>query len=166
MNEEKTKELNDLRARFDEISSSLDNLINSNERKPSKSLLYEERRHFEDLFTKRISLQLVFSSLFLFAVYRGVEPTSVLTIPVFGEASLQRILLIVGTVVSIALSQAVFRTYQFVTRALDEIIKKWPRDPYPRYKEQVWYWNANLSLLGASFVLTLLFLFLAVYGES
>lgn len=166
MNEDERIELVKVRGKIEEISNSLDALIDSSECAPTKELIYEERRHFEGLFKDRISLQLVFSTLLLYVVYRGVTPGLELTIPLLGAISLQRIILIVGSLVSVALLQAVFRTYQLATLALREIISKWPKDPYPTYRRRVWLWNANRSLLGASIVLTLLFLFLAFCGVS
>jgi hypothetical protein len=158
--------LRDLKGKVDEISESLGAVIGSNDQESSKSLVYEERRHFEGLLKDRISLQLVFSSLFLFAVYRGVnDPNLLLTIPILGEVSLQQVLLVTGAVVSMTLLQAVFRTYRFVKCALDEIERRWKTtDPYPRYRDKAWLWDANHSLLFASITLTGLFVLLAACG--
>jgi hypothetical protein len=164
MNEEETRVLEGLKGRLEEISDVVDGLIKSNERRPNKTLVYEERRHFESLFKDRISLQLVFSTLLLYAVYRGVAPGLQLSLPIIGELSLQHAIMWVGVFVSAALSQAVFRTYQLVQRTLDEITDRWPADPYPTYVTKVSFWNANHSLLSASFVLTLLLLLLALFG--
>jgi len=129
-----------------------------------KKLVYEERRHFEILLKDRISIQLVFSTLLLYAVYRGVDPKLILKIPIIGDASLQRFVLILGSVVSLLLLQAVFRTYHFVKCALDEIKSKWGEDPYSRYLVKARFWNANRSLLGVSIALTFLIVILAFFG--
>lgn len=166
MNLEDQAQLTLLKGKIAELSELVDALAGSAEPASHKNLIYEERRHFEGLLKDRISIQLVFSTLLLYVVYRGVSPTSTLDIPVIGAVSLQRILLIVGAFVSAALLQAVFRTYQLTECALSDIKANWEGDPYPRYVEskRVWLWNANYSLLAASFILMLLFVFLAVWG--
>lgn len=158
--------LRKLKGEIEEVSNLLNILTHSEAQHRSKMLVYEERRHFEDLFNARISVHLVFSTLLLYVVYRSVDPTLDFTILDIWDLSIQRILLIVGTVVSAALTQAVHRTYRFVNLALEDIENNWEHDPYPVYKGRVCLWNATLSLLVVSYVLSFLFLFLAIFGVS
>lgn len=163
MNEQDSQSIRDLKEKVDEVSRLVEDLLGSQEVRINKTLVYEERRHFENLFKDRISIHLLFSTLLLFAVYSGSDSKSVITFACLGDVPLQRTLLAVGTVISAILSQAVYRTYQFANRSLEQIKSTWPNDPYPTYERSVSLWNANRSLLGASFALTFLFLFLTVF---
>jgi hypothetical protein len=107
-----------------------------------------ERKHLEILLMNRISFYLIFAPVYLQFVYQSTL-----------ESWMRMVALGVGTVASILLGLAIWRTEGLVQEALNEI-KGFadPEHPYARYKKLVLCpWNANKVLLGIPVVITFLF---------
>jgi len=107
-----------------------------------------ERKHLEGLLKDRINFYLVFVSVFLLGL-------SHLDFP-----ELRIYLLGAVTIVSAAISIAVWRTYRLVAQAL----KALPTDhPYKKFRKEVRFPpNANWFLVPIPSFLTLLFLILTI----
>lgn len=115
----------------------------------SRAALDAERKHLEGLLKDRLNFFLVFASVFLLGSYRIMDPL------------VHRYTLFAGTLVSILMLLAVFRTHRLVQKALKRLEAD-ENHPYTQLKKDLKFpWNANYSLLAIPVILTCLFLFLA-----
>ena len=111
-----------------------------------------ERKHLETLLKDRLNFYLVFASLFVLGLYRGIPS------PEF------EVLLVAGMIISLMLFLAVLRTHRLVQAALTEIKGYQPRHPYRQLVDRV-AWprvDANKYLILIPLVLTLAFFLLLV----
>ena len=109
-----------------------------------------ERKHLEGLLKDRISFFLLFAPVLVAASYN------------IANLRIRTAVLGLGTVVSLLLAFAILRTHRFVELALDDI-RRDPEHPYTRYQAAIRFPpNANWLLVWIPFLLSAMFLFLAV----
>jgi hypothetical protein len=109
-----------------------------------------ERKHLEGLLKDRISFFLLFAPVLVAASYN------------IANLRIRTAVLGLGTVVSLLLAFAILRTHRFVELALDDI-RRDPEHPYTRYQTAIRFPpNANWLLVWIPFLLSAMFLFLAV----
>lgn len=104
-----------------------------------------ERKHLESLLSNRLNFYFVFVAVMLPSSLNMANPY-------------KAILLFIGTLVSIFLSLAVWRTHLLVKMALEEMVKEYPAHPYSKYKDRINFPpNANTLLLYIPIILTIFF---------
>jgi len=116
--------------------------------KPEHDPIDLERKYLEGLLVSRIGFYLIFAPVYLQFAYQT---------PV--ESWMRTFVLGIGTVASVLLGLAIWRTHQFVQNALDRL---GPSHPYNTLKEDISWppWNANKVLLGIPLIITSLFIVL------
>jgi len=109
-----------------------------------------ERKHLEGLLKDRISFFLIFTPVLVAASYN---------IP---DCRIRAGVLATGTVVSLLLALAIYRTHFFVQMALNDIIED-EQHPYAIYEKAIRFPpNANWILIPVPFILTAMDLWLTV----
>lgn len=119
--------------------------------KPEHEGIDSERKYLEGLLVSRIGFYLIFAPVYLqFAYQAPIEPW------------MRTVVLGIGTVASVLLGLAIWRTHRLVQNALDKIEKTAPSHPYAMLKKDISWppWNANKVLLGIPLIITFLFVVL------
>lgn len=119
--------------------------------KPEYPGINSERKYLEGLLVNRIGFYLIFAPVYLQFAYQA---------PV--ESWMRTVVLGIGTVASVLLGLAIWRTHSLVQNALDKIEKSDPSHPYVTLKNDISWppWNANKVLLGIPLIITVLFVVL------
>jgi hypothetical protein len=118
--------------------------------KPEHDGIDSERQYLEGLLVSRIGFYLIFAPVYLQFAYQAIVGPWIRTV-VLG----------IGTVASVLLGLAIWRTHCLVQAALDKIADD-PSHPYVILKKDISWppWNANKILLGIPLIITFLFVVL------
>lgn len=118
-----------------------------------RKLIDDERKHLEGLLKDRTNFYLVFASLFILGTVRTQ-----------GESFAARpFILLVGTIASVLIALAVWRTHRLVDLALKDITQEKFQHPYRTYRESIRFPpNANHLMIFVPLILSLLFLVLTI----
>jgi hypothetical protein len=110
-----------------------------------------ERKHLEGLLKDRISFFLLFAPVLVAASYN-----------INNNLGIRAGVLGIGTLISLLLSLAIYRTHRFVELALKDILQD-AQHPYTRYRAAIRFPpNANKLLIPIPFVLTAMFGWLTI----
>lgn len=92
--------------------------------KSKRKEIDSERKHLENLLMNRISFYLIFAPVYLQFVYQSTV-----------ESWMRMVALGIGTVASVLLGLAIWRTECLVQKALNEVEGLEPEHPYARFKK-------------------------------